>query len=184
MHIDEATGERHIADVKTERGLVIEFQHSQMPVEELQAREAFYGSMIWIVDGTPFASHFEVDRDPLPHPTSTLLDEIVFPPGLAGAFFKRSDIEQGGSSLYELHRAETIQRRILEEYRGHHLFKWKRARTVWLQASAPVFIDFGSDVLHRLMRYSPPNRHCVQRISKAALISKNCDQIAAYHGDA
>jgi competence protein CoiA len=83
LHVDQASGERHIADVKTALGLVIEFQHSQMSLEELRAREAFYGHMIWIVDGTPFASNFEVDRDPLPHPESRLLDEIVFPSGLA-----------------------------------------------------------------------------------------------------
>jgi len=49
--IDFNTGETHIADVKTPHGLVVEFQHSPMPFEEMMAREAFYGSMIWIVDG-------------------------------------------------------------------------------------------------------------------------------------
>ncbi len=48
---DESTGERHIADVKTPYGLVVEFQHSAMPFEELKAREKFYKNMIWIVDG-------------------------------------------------------------------------------------------------------------------------------------
>lgn len=45
-------GERHIADVKTEQGYVIEFQHSHIKPEERQAREDFYKKMIWIVDGT------------------------------------------------------------------------------------------------------------------------------------
>lgn len=49
---DLATGEMHIADVKTPKGLVIEFQHSPISPEEIRAREAFYGEMIWIVDGT------------------------------------------------------------------------------------------------------------------------------------
>lgn len=49
---DEATGEKHIADVKTPHGMVIEFQHSVMPPDELKAREAFYRNMVWIVDGT------------------------------------------------------------------------------------------------------------------------------------
>lgn len=51
IHQDTVTGEKHIADVKNPFGLVIEFQHSTMPLEEMQAREAFYGEMIWIVDG-------------------------------------------------------------------------------------------------------------------------------------
>ena len=49
--MDEKTGERHIADVKTPKGLVIEFQHSPIQSEELRSRETFYDNMIWIVDG-------------------------------------------------------------------------------------------------------------------------------------
>ncbi|QHN03486.1 hypothetical protein FTO74_08990 [Granulicella sp. WH15] len=49
--VDAGTGETHIADVKTSHGLTVEFQHSPMPLEELMARESFYGNMIWIVDG-------------------------------------------------------------------------------------------------------------------------------------
>lgn len=45
-------GEKHIADVKTDQGLVIEFQHSHISNEERQSREIFYATMIWIVDGT------------------------------------------------------------------------------------------------------------------------------------
>lgn len=49
---DEQTGEKHIADVRTEHGLVIEFQHSHITPEERIAREKFYKNMVWIVDGT------------------------------------------------------------------------------------------------------------------------------------
>lgn len=49
--VDPRTGETHIADVKTSYGLVVEFQHSPMPLKEMEARERFYGNMIWIVDG-------------------------------------------------------------------------------------------------------------------------------------
>lgn len=49
--VDEKTGERHIADVKTPDGLVVEFQHSPISSEELMARENFYENMVWIVDG-------------------------------------------------------------------------------------------------------------------------------------
>jgi len=50
--LDEETGERHIADVWTAAGLVIEFQRSSIHPDEVKAREAFYRRMIWIVDGT------------------------------------------------------------------------------------------------------------------------------------
>lgn len=43
--------DRHIADIRTKHGLVIEFQHSAMNRDEQEAREKFYGNMIWVVDG-------------------------------------------------------------------------------------------------------------------------------------
>lgn len=44
--------ERHIADIKTQEGWVIEFQHSYIKPEERRSREGFYKKLIWIVDGT------------------------------------------------------------------------------------------------------------------------------------
>ena len=44
-------GEKHIADVKTEDGLIVEFQHSFIKHEEVKSRENFYKQMIWLVDG-------------------------------------------------------------------------------------------------------------------------------------
>jgi competence protein CoiA len=44
-------GEKHVADVKTAQGLVIEFQHSYLKPDERRAREAFYSPLIWVVDG-------------------------------------------------------------------------------------------------------------------------------------
>jgi hypothetical protein len=49
--VDPISKERHIADVKAPHGLVVEFQHSPLSLEEISAREKFYGNMIWIVDG-------------------------------------------------------------------------------------------------------------------------------------
>lgn len=50
IHLADS-GEKHIADVKTPDGLVIEFQHSYISSEERLYREKFYSNMIWIVDG-------------------------------------------------------------------------------------------------------------------------------------
>lgn len=44
-------GERHIADVKTTHGRVIEFQHSYLDPKERRDREGFYGSIVWVVNG-------------------------------------------------------------------------------------------------------------------------------------
>lgn len=49
---DDVTGEKHIADIKTDYGLVVEFQHSRLDPVERRAREQFYKKMVWVVDGT------------------------------------------------------------------------------------------------------------------------------------
>jgi hypothetical protein len=51
IHTDPTTSEKHIADVKTPGGLVLEFQHSPINPNEVSAREDFYRNLIWIVDG-------------------------------------------------------------------------------------------------------------------------------------
>lgn len=50
VHVDDMTHEKHIADVKTPGGFVVEVQHSPIADHERLSRERFYKSMIWIVD--------------------------------------------------------------------------------------------------------------------------------------
>lgn len=50
--ISNKNGEKHIADVLTNHGLVIEFQHSHINPDERKSREEFYEKLIWVVDGT------------------------------------------------------------------------------------------------------------------------------------
>ncbi|MFA6902886.1 MAG: competence protein CoiA family protein [Gallionellaceae bacterium] len=50
VRFDES-GEKHIADVKTESGYVLEFQHSYLNPEERRSRNAFYSKLVWVVDG-------------------------------------------------------------------------------------------------------------------------------------
>jgi competence protein CoiA len=44
-------GEKHIADVQTSEGWVIEFQYSYIRPEEVRSREGFYSKLIWVVHG-------------------------------------------------------------------------------------------------------------------------------------
>lgn len=46
------SGEKFIADVKTDQGWVIEFQHSAIKPEERRSRNSFYPKLCWVVDGT------------------------------------------------------------------------------------------------------------------------------------
>ena len=51
IHHDD-NGEKHVADVKTQNGYVLEFQHSYLNPEERRSRNAFYRPLVWIVNGT------------------------------------------------------------------------------------------------------------------------------------
>ena len=48
---DELTNEKHIADVRTQHGVVVEFQRSSIDPLEVKARENFYKRMVWVIDG-------------------------------------------------------------------------------------------------------------------------------------
>lgn len=61
-HVAE-NGEVHIADVKTPRDEVLEFQYSALHPDEMAAREAFYGpQMAWIASGTRLKRDAEAFR--------------------------------------------------------------------------------------------------------------------------
>jgi competence protein CoiA len=50
--LDEQSGEKHIADIRTNDSLVIEFQNSPIDPQERTTREKFYRNMVWVVNGT------------------------------------------------------------------------------------------------------------------------------------
>ncbi|MBE6221320.1 MAG: hypothetical protein E7127_06770 [Rikenellaceae bacterium] len=47
---DKNTGEKHIADIKTPDGIVIEFQHSSIDSIEQLSRERHHKELVWVVD--------------------------------------------------------------------------------------------------------------------------------------
>jgi hypothetical protein len=180
------TNEKHIADVKTGTGRVIEFQNSPMPPDQRDARENFYGDMIWIVNGDRFKNNFHV-LAALPDPDAAFAQDIVFFPQSLDAptycFWRKSeqpDYQPG--DMVRMHSVEeeweeNTRREIQESYNGHHMFDWKWPHSVWLESTKPVFLDFGSDdYLLRLMVYrSYVGRvlRCIQYISKRDLIESN-----------
>jgi len=183
VRFDSATGEKHIADVKTDDELVIEFQNSPMDPVELQSREQFYGDMIWLINGQKFEDNFSI-LDPLPDPSTEFAQDIVFQRRKAewrGRSFWR--LSENRDHLFDnrylvlLHDFEEIQDEIEQHYVGHHLFDWKRPRSVWFDAQKPVYIDFGSDdfvlQLKIYRTYCENPLWCVQYISKKFIIESN-----------
>ena len=56
---DTKSGEKHIADIRTQHRLVIEFQHSPLNIQERIARETFYNNMVWIIDAAHRKNDFK-----------------------------------------------------------------------------------------------------------------------------
>lgn len=172
---DRSANERHIADVVTSRGLVIELQNSPMPEGELKAREAFYGRMIWIVNAQSFAGSFHIGLA-LPRPDCSLSSEVVIVPRYsrvdAVAFWWRKNWDTA-PTLVEPERLTRIKDSIPGLYAGDHLFRWVRPRRVWLNATCPVFLDIGGDDLLWLRAHPSVGSHCVRLVSRQDLIRKN-----------
>lgn len=55
----DENGELHIADVLTPQGLALEFQHSAISRDEVEARTNFHRDICWIVDGLRLKSTLE-----------------------------------------------------------------------------------------------------------------------------
>ena len=51
----------HRADIISLDGAVLELQHSDISVDEVRARERFYGKMLWLLDGSRFQDNIRVE---------------------------------------------------------------------------------------------------------------------------
>ncbi len=155
VHFDSQTGEKHIADIKTNKGVVLEFQNSPITFEEVISRELFYKKLIWIINGNKFKNNFEFGYK-LPDPKSN------FPPGFKFLGYKH--IMGYNSFKYPTtnNMVELINKingipitQLIDKYHSRHFtFNWKNKRQVWFKTQMPVFIDFNDGVLWRIIRES------------------------------
>lgn len=190
------SGEIHRADVRTDPGLILEFQHSPLRDDELAAREAFYGNLVWVLDGRPFATNFEIHHI-LPDPASPIAQDMVWYKAEVGQYGThgglyclRSEIEaearwkagQGGRAMVTIHGLHRIEQDVAAAYRGHHQYTWKQPRAGWLAATAPVFIDFGDVGLWRLGVYDDLGLRCCRvtshrRFVEAATVARDVAEL-------
>jgi hypothetical protein len=174
-------GEIHRADVKTPTGIVIEIQHSAMTDAERQSREAFYGNLVWVIDGRGFRDNFDIYHL-LPDPRSEIAQDIVWSKatrpmrGAAGGlFFRLSEtqldypertITKATLTFGRIYSLHDIQTEVERAYRGHHQYDWVRPRRTWLDAACPVYIDFGNEFLLKLEIYDESKLPCVRYVAK------------------
>ena len=189
-------GELHRADIKTPTGIVIEVQHSTMTDGERESREAFYGNLIWVVDGRSFRNRFHVGWM-LPDPNAEEFEDIVWIPQPRDAFKHASAWTHGVSPFWRIseerkhypdltrenieqvmspdrfvlfHDGDGIRAQVEAHYLGHHQFCWMRPRRTWFDAKCPTYIDFGEEVLYQLVEYDDRLGLCVRLVAKRKLI--------------
>lgn len=189
IHHQAEDGEIHRADVMTPTGIYVEFQHSTMPEVERKAREAFYGNLLWVIDGRGFRNNFDIYHK-LPHPNSAVASDIVwdktrrkFRGTWGGTFYRLTETQRDHPDIVltksnvrthdimvRVHSLREIQTAVDEAYCGHHQYDWIRPRGVWLESSCPVFIDFGDHLLVKLEIYDDSGLPCIRYVPKCHLL--------------
>lgn len=178
-------GEIHRADVMTPTGIYIEVQHSAMTDAERISREAFYKNLVWVIDGRGFRGNFDVYHR-LPHPGSEIARDIVWSKAtrpmqgaVGGLFFRLAEtqrdypertITKATLSFGRIYSLRDIQADVEAAYCGHHQYDWVRPRRTWLDATCPVYVDFGGDFLVKLEIYDESNLPCVRYVPKTTFL--------------
>ena len=124
-------GKKHIADVKTTEGYILELQNSIIESHTIRDREEFYGSnMLWIINGKKFKDGFRIFLgNSMPFDNySPEFDRFAKLHGFTPKYRPTGDM--AGAVEWN--------------------FIWKRARQCWSEARRPVFIDFGGDKLFQM----------------------------------
>ncbi len=176
-------GEIHRADIKTPTGIIIEVQHSAISDKERQAREGFYGNLVWIIDGKEFHNNFDIYHK-LPDPKSEVAKDLIWAKAKRnmngankGIFFRLSEAKQENLEISKaevrggwIHGICEIKDEIDKAYNGYHQYDWVRPRKTWLDAQCPVYIDFGDDYLVKLEIYDESGLRCIRYVSKRKFV--------------
>jgi competence protein CoiA len=152
IQYDNFHQEKHIADVKTDKGVVLEFQNSPITIDELKSRENFYDKMIWIVNGLGFKDNFEFGYK-LPNFNSEFPKNYKFTNSKFMSVYEYLENSNPNDFVEILNTINNIPlKEFVEKYHTkHYTFNWKQARQVWFQTQKPVFIDFNDGLLWRIL---------------------------------
>src|SRR5277367_3107424 len=68
------------------------------------------------------------------------------------------------------HSISEIEVEVSNAYRGHHQYDWIKPRRTWLDATCPVYIDLGEDLLAKLEVYDESGLPCVHLVAKQKFV--------------
>lgn len=139
-------GIRHIADIFTNEGVVIELQNSPIQKQIIRNREIFYGErMIWVINGKPFKNNFHYHRS-----RSRQLDE---------------------DEEYYL-KYNPLAKKNTQARKDEYSFSWSWCRKSWTVALRQVFIDFGDENLFWVQEGVGTNNGIGKLVNKEIFIKK------------
>ena len=116
-------GIRHIADIYSNNGVVIELQNSPIQRQIIRKRENFYGErMLWLINGSQFVHNFTT--------------HISIPKGWIIT-------SRGLVNIYTGEVKAVVKENKPKEYG----FRWSYPRRSWEDVQRPIFIDFADDKL-------------------------------------
>jgi hypothetical protein len=143
--------------------------------EELFSREAFYGNMVWVVNGESFLKNIEIGAKlPCPdHPMSRDMRIYLPRSGATDFMYYLVSENEPNATMVRVHGSRDCESFVEESYDGHHLFIWKRPREIWYRSKVSVFLDFGGPMLWQLKRFNMGPTRCLKSVSKASFISDN-----------
>ena len=175
VHLDAVSNEKHVADVKTTKLLVIELQNSAIRLDELHSRERFYKEMVWVVNGAPFRDRFTI-MDRMPSPEAEEMVDIRIMTDYNEEHYRgyyRVSENRFGPGLVIAHPYEELRQLVDKRYRGEHLFSWKNMRRIWFKATKPVFFDFGDNNLYQLLSCHENRLWYIKITSKKLFVESN-----------
>lgn len=153
-------GKKHIADIKTVNGWVIELQNSKLSIDTMEARESFYGDeMIWIINGIKFKDNFKTFTP------GTLNDNLY------------DDYSPEFEYYAKIHGFTPRYRPAGEANTDLH-FEWKYSHSVWREANRKIYIDFGKDNLFCITSRTENGQGSGFEISKTDFIKTHGGNIA------
>lgn len=152
IHLDSITLERHIADVKTSKGTVIEFQNSAISISEAQSREQFYKKMVWVVNAREFKDNI-IFGHKFPDPKLEFPKNYRFIGREHMVVYDRLDtFDESFIQILNSINGVPVKELVEKNYTRHHVFEWKHPRKLWLETTVPTFLDFNDGILWRIFR--------------------------------
>lgn len=140
---DSNTREKHIADVRTEDGFVIEFQYSNINAEERESRERFYRRMVWVLNGVRRKTDYKRFYDGLKGFNSTKQRGIFFV-SFPDECFPLSWVDRSVPVFFDFEGALESDPRVTNNVVWGLLPGRQQGKAITLCVSKDQFVDFAS----------------------------------------